>query len=351
MQWFRAFLIFDFKMSKFYLEIRRDIEFDDEWKATLEEIKLQINIQNVFEEKVFQMRSNFGSIRGKFDIFTNRLLVLISSQKIKEIFQAELLLQIYSHLFEITYYQNINITELELYQKFEIQKIINIYEQKLIIMSSFTQYNINEEDNSNSKMYTCLTDENDEQQRLQPIDHYIQKPFKGFMMYDQKKRYFLMLIRKGFNNDQIWIEERVRIEKLIMNGFQQNTSIISITTQFASYLIEYDSQTKFFFILLSNYRIPDLPQFELLNILKVFITNQTDLQKQIKYEIENQCLCSVSDIIDAQERIYLKRYHPSFYKSIISNRNIYTMQTRNLQLMDNAKNQKKKYQSELSLES
>ncbi|CAD8155776.1 unnamed protein product [Paramecium octaurelia] len=125
MNWFRAFLIYDFNISSFYLQTSRDIEFDNEWQALLKEIKLQLHKQNVLEDKLLQMKSNFGAIRGKFDIFRNRVLILISNQQVQEIYQNELLLSIYSHLYEIIHYQTvlvlvisqINTTELEIYQK------------------------------------------------------------------------------------------------------------------------------------------------------------------------------------------------------------------------------------------
>ncbi|CAD8109370.1 unnamed protein product [Paramecium primaurelia] len=313
----------------------RDIEFDNEWQALLKEIKLQMQIQNVLEDKLLQMITKFGTVRGKFDIFKNRVLILISNQQVQEIHQNELLLQIYSHLFEIIHYQNvlvifisqINITELELQQKYEIEKIIKKYEEKLMIpkyvpssLSYINQLDNNQEKNLNLKQFTCLTEENIEKQTQQKLytQDDDQKVFKGFVMYDFKKQYFLMLIRKGFNSDKVWIEERSKIEKFIMSRQMQLDITISMSTQFAQYMIEYDNQTKFYFILLSNNRIPHSPQFELIQRIRGLLQSESNLQKQRKNEIESKYLCIVSDIIDAQERIYTKAKNRQFNQSIAS---------------------------------
>ncbi|CAD8168013.1 unnamed protein product [Paramecium pentaurelia] len=307
----------------------RDIEFDNEWQALLKEIKLQMQIQNVLEDKLLQMITKFGTVR-------DRVLILISNQQVQEINQNELLLQIYSHLFEIIHYQNINITELELQQKYEIEKIIKQYEEKLMIpkyvpssLSYINQLDNNQEKNLNLKQITCLTEENIEKQTQQKLytQDDDQKVFKGFVMYDFKKQYFLMLIRKGFNSDKVWIEERSKIEKFILSRQKKLDITISMSTQFAQYFIEYDSQTKFYFILLSNNRIPHSPQFELLSRIRGFISSESNLQKQRKNEIESKYLCIVNDIIDAQERIYIKAKNRQFNQSIAtiiqSKNNIY----------------------------
>ncbi|CAK76282.1 unnamed protein product (macronuclear) [Paramecium tetraurelia] len=311
----------------------RDIEFDNEWQALLKEIKLQLHKQNVLEDKLLQMKSNFGAVRGKFDIFKNRVLILISNQHVQEIFQNELLLQIYSHLYEIIHYQTvivlviqqINTTELELQQKYQIDRIIKKYEEKLNLSNIFSlslpkinYLDVDQEQISKLKSFTCVTEENIEtlsqyKQYTQDVD---QKAFKGFLMYDLKKQYFLMLIRKGFNSDKAWVEERSRIEKFILSRQRQQSSILSMSTSFAQYLIQYDSQTKFYFILLSNNLIPNSPQYELLQRIRGFISSESNFQKQRKNEIESQYQYVVSDIIDAQERIYMKSKYRQLNPSI-----------------------------------
>ncbi|CAD8069144.1 unnamed protein product [Paramecium sonneborni] len=365
MQLFRAFLIYDFGISSFYLSVRRDFELDNIWKANLKEITQQIQIQNVIEEKEFQMKSNYGCIRGKFDILKNRVLILISTNQVHEIFQAELLLQLYSYLFELTQYQKVpvisiqqlNISDLELYQKSEVEKIIKKYEEKLttsnIFVTSLSQRSsseINEQKQQNLKTCTFQTEESIEKSScyIQKSWNYNQKAFKGFLMYDKKKQFFLMLIRKGFNNDSVWVEERGRIEKLIGGLNKQKTSIMSTSTQFAQYLIEYDSQTNFYFILLSNNIIPDSPQYELLQRIKRFISNQSNLQKHCKFEIENSCLCAVSDIIDAQERIYIKKFHTQIIETNLFKKSTSTQQSTNVQSMNSiTNNQENKQKLEL----
>ncbi|CAD8155770.1 unnamed protein product [Paramecium octaurelia] len=279
------------------------------------------------------MKSNFGAIRGKFDIFRNRVLILISNQQVQEIYQNELLLSIYSHLYEIIHYQTvlvlvisqINTTELEIYQKYEINRIINKYEERLNISNIVTlslpiihYADMDQEQISKLKSLTCVTEENIEtlsrcKQYTQDGD---QKAFKGFLMYDLKKQYFLMLIRKGFNSDKAWVEERSRIEKFILCRQRQQTTILSMSTSFAQYLIQYDSQTKFYFILLSNNLIPHSPQYELLQRIRSFISSESNFQKQRKNEIESQYQYVLSDIIDAQERIYMKSKYRHFNPSI-----------------------------------
>ncbi|CAD8151031.1 unnamed protein product [Paramecium pentaurelia] len=318
MNCFRAFAIYDIELSQFYLLLRRDIEFNSLWQQTIKEIQHQIIEQNVIEEKVFFTHSLLGKVRGKYDYFTNRLLILISHEYVDDIFQAELLLSIYAYLCEVQNYKNLKIQELEALEKFKVENLIKTKEEQLKMNNTFnnSKYSSlkpNLVDQQYQKMLTCttLSSENNEIQSFsskQLLDEQYMKVFKGFMLYDKNKQYFLMFVRKGFNNDKTWIEERVRIENILLETTQKTSQIFCIQSKFGQFIVEYDATIKFYFILLSRHKAAENPQYQLLQRIKSFIQLEPKFHKQKKGDLESKLLYAINDIIDAEERIYVQRY-------------------------------------------
>ncbi|CAD8065336.1 unnamed protein product [Paramecium sonneborni] len=315
MNCFRAFTVFDLKLNKFYLFLRRDIEFTPLWEQTIKEIQHQIKELNVIEEKVFSINSVLGTVRGKYDYFKNRILILISHIFVDDIFQAELLLLIYAYLCEVSNYKNLNIQELEALEKFNIEKLIMIKEEQLLLNNTFINSKYlslkhNQAEQQYQKILTS-TSENNELQNFsskQLLDEQKMKVFRGFLLYDTNKQYFFMFIKKGFSNDQTWIEERIRIEKLLLQKQQKTSKIFCIHSNFGQFIVEYDATTKFYFILLTRHKTAENPQYQLLQRIKSFIYLEPKFHKQKKCDLENKLLYAINDIIDAEERIYIQKY-------------------------------------------
>ncbi|CAD8071777.1 unnamed protein product [Paramecium sonneborni] len=318
MNCFRAFTIFDFELNQFYLFLRRDIESTPLWEQTIKEIQTQINEQNVLEEKVFHIISLLGTVRGKYDYFTNRLLILLSHTFVDDIFQAELLLLIYAYLSDVPHYKNLKIQELQVLEKFKIEKLIKTKEEQLLLNNTFfNQKYLSLKPNQLDQQYqkiltsTTLSSENNELQNIsskQLIDEQQLKVFRGFLLYDINKSYFLMFVKKGFSNDKTWTQERIRIENILLQMQQKESQIICIQSNFGQFIAEYDATTKFYFILLSNHKTAEYPQYQLLQRIKSFIYLEPKFHQQKKCDLENKLLYAISDIIDAEERIYIQRY-------------------------------------------
>ncbi|CAK62338.1 unnamed protein product (macronuclear) [Paramecium tetraurelia] len=326
MHCFRAFAIFNFELNQICLILRRDIEQTPLWQQTIKEIQHQIGEQNVMEEKVFSIQSLLGKVRGKYDYFTNRLLILVSHEFVDDIFQAELLLMIYAYLCEVPNYKNLKIKELEAMEKFKIENLIKTKEEQLKLNNSFisklssSKPNIQEQLNQKMLTSTTLSSENNDLQSFsskQLLDEQYMKVFRGFMLYDKNKQYFLMFVRKGFSNDKTWIEERVRIENILLETTQKTSHVFCIQSNFGQFIIEYDAAIKFYFVLLSRHKAAENPQYQLLQRIKSFIQLEPKFHKQKKCDLESKLLYAINDIVDAEERIYASRFGTQIVESRI----------------------------------
>ncbi|CAD8133820.1 unnamed protein product [Paramecium octaurelia] len=311
---FRGFIIFDLKRSVFFFEMRRDIEVDCKWFNLQKEIRKKLIDQDVLEDKVFEMSSAYGKVRGKFDNFQKRFLILIASNSVENIYLAELLNEIFAILIVQEHYNKFFKEELESQAFFDVEKKIQEKEyylnqtcySKHAAPSLFQQIQLYKELSSSNDLDQLLDEKQyqDSQSQKQII-------FKGFTIFDTHRQCFYMLIKRGFANDNQWKLQRMQIQQFLLQRSKTPIQHFFWNSEMGQFLFEYDIQAKNYFILITNSTAAQHPQSLLLQKLKTLVQRIPNYQKLNKPELENTLKQQLVGVIEAEERIYYQAYYPN----------------------------------------
>ncbi|CAD8050628.1 unnamed protein product [Paramecium sonneborni] len=312
---FRGFIIFDLKRQIFFFEMRRDIELDLQWFSFQRDIRKKFIDQEVLEEKVLEMQSAFGKVRGKFDYFQKRFLILIAQNYVEDIYLAELLNEIFAILIAQEYYIKFFKEELEVQAFFQVEK--KIQEKEFYLNQNFQSMYALPNLFSQIQQYKKLLSSNDldlEMQDPQSSESFSNQEiiFKGFTIFDTSRQCFYMLIKRGFANDNLWKMQRMQIQEFLLQRSKAPLQHFFLNFDMGQFLFEYDIQAKNYFILITNSISAQHPQKVLLSKLKEFVQRIPDYQNFYKPELENKLKSQLLGIIEIEERNYQQKYNPKW---------------------------------------
>ncbi|CAD8212281.1 unnamed protein product [Paramecium octaurelia] len=311
---FRGFLIYDLKRSIFFFEMRRDIELDPKWFAFQKDVRKKLNEQDVLEDKVLEMSNVYGKIRGKFDDFQKRFLILITQNSVEDIYLAELLNEIFSILIVQEHYIKFFKEELEALTFFEVEKIIQKKEYYLIQnFHSMLAPNLFSQISDNQKL--LFSNDVELQMEVSKQSGQCAKEqiiFKGFTIFDTQRQCFYMLIKRGFENDDLWKMQRTQIQQYLLKRSKDPLQHFFLNYEMGQFLFEYDNQAKNYFILLTDSTSSQHPQYQLLSKLKALVQKIPNYQKLNKPQIENLLKSNLVEVMEAEERIYYQKYYPNW---------------------------------------
>ncbi|CAD8072640.1 unnamed protein product [Paramecium sonneborni] len=340
----RAFMIYDYQRSFFFMFIRRGFQVSLKWNGCRKEL------ENKFQEMIKQPKENleqssdYGNFKCKYDQKNKCYFILLSSIEVKEDYQNQVLDEIYEMIQKIPNYSKIKKEEFEQKETETIKQFLDEkeqnYTQKYGKVQEFqepfeskieSQIQLQSNIQSQQRMGSQIN--NFQNQRavsmmqntssINKQSHGISsdkdlsadmliKIFRCFMMWDYNRQFFFMFIRKGFPIDKTWAQERVKLEKeLHAKQLDPNDpkakpkeppEQFSYRGSFGQYKAKYDKKAKCYFILLSRFKTKEEPQLKLLDILydeiqkvEKYITLKYDaLERKKKREIEK--------IIDEHEK-------------------------------------------------
>ncbi|CAD8049411.1 unnamed protein product [Paramecium sonneborni] len=323
---FKGFIIFDLKRSQFFFEMRRDIEQDLKWFSVQKEIRKKFIDEDVLEDKVFEMQSALGKVRGKFDDFQKRFLILIASNQVEDIYLAELLNEIFAILIIQEHYIKFFKEELEVQAFFDVEKKIqekeNYLNQNIYSMYAFPNLFSQIQQFKKLQSFNDLDLEiEDPQQQQSEFSSTQQIIFKGFTIFDTYRQCFYMLIKRGFANDNIWKIQRMQIQQFLLKRSKAPLQHFFLNFEMGQFLFEYDveasKQFKLkhlgnYFILLTNSNSAQHPQKLLLSKLKGLVQRIPNYQRIYKPELENKLKSQLLGVIEAEEKNYYQIYFPKW---------------------------------------
>ncbi|CAD8066085.1 unnamed protein product [Paramecium sonneborni] len=340
----RAFMIYDYQRSFFFLFIRRGFFVSPKWNGCRKELENKFQEMAKQPKEQFELTSDYGNFKCKYDQKNKCYFILISSIEVKEDYQNQVLDEIYEMIQKVPNYSKIKKEEFEQKETETIKKLLDqkelIYTEKNGQVKAFQepyesktegqiqlQSNIQLQQNIGSQIITqqnqravfelqntsaiykqshgCISDKDLSSDTLVKI-------FRCFMMWDYNRQFFFMFIRKGFPIDKTWNQERVKLEKELQAKQldpndpkakpKEPPEQFSYRGSFGQYKAKYDKKTKCYFILLSRFKTKEEPQLKLLDALYDEI-QKVDKYISIKYDIlEGKKKQELEKIIDDHEK-------------------------------------------------
>ncbi|CAK64259.1 unnamed protein product (macronuclear) [Paramecium tetraurelia] len=350
---FRAFMIYDYQRSFFFLFIRRGFQVSPKWNECRKGLETKLQEMVKEPKDAFEQSSPYGVFKCKYDKKNKCYFILLSSNEVQEVFQNSVLDEIYKIIEKApNYSKQIKKEELEQKESETIQNLLetkeNEYIKKYGKVKPFEESNESKANGQNQqksmiqsqpKVVSQINGKQNQRppsqlQNASAIYNQSQginsdkdlssdtliKIFRCFLMWDYNRQFFFMFIRKGFPIDKIWSQERVKLEnQLRAKQLDPNDpkakpkeppELFDYRGNFGQYKAKYDKKAKCYFILLSRFKIKEDPQIKLLDALyneiqKVdkYITVISLSQIQMKYDdLESKKKGVLEKIIDEHEK-------------------------------------------------
>ncbi|CAD8153928.1 unnamed protein product [Paramecium pentaurelia] len=341
---FRAFMIYDYQRSFFFLFIRRGFQVSPNWNDCRKE--LENKLQEIVKEPqdTFQQSSEYGMFRCKYDKKNKCYFILLSSNEVQEAYQNQVLDEIYQNIEKEPNYSKIKKEELEQKENEIIKNLLetkeNEYIQKYGKVKAFQEPHeskingqIQQQSNLQSQQQMGSSIIGTQHQRITSqipntsaiynksqgfnsdkdlSSDTLIKLFRCFMMWDYNRQFFFMFIRRGFPIDKTWSQERVKLEEQLRAKQldpndpkakpKEPPELFDYRGNFGQYKAKYDKKTKCYFILLSRFKIKEDPQIKLLDALYDEI-QKVDKYITLKYDVlEDKKKKQLEKIIDEYEK-------------------------------------------------
>ncbi|CAD8187928.1 unnamed protein product [Paramecium octaurelia] len=317
---FRGFSAYDYGREYFAIFVRRNFQTSQRWCEVRSELEKKLQEQKKKPESSFEMESEYGNFYCQFEKQTKCYFILLSNQNTKKEEQQKVLQTIIEQIKKVNNYIKLSREEFEQKLKQEILDSLGRAEQEYIETHGNLDYLMIQQSQEKKKFRKDLAQEIEKkaehkQKTYELIEKLIVKSktddseqqykfmFKGFMMFDYVRQYFLMLINIAIPIQNKWINDRNALQKIIMDNQKKPQEFIQLKGEGGQFYAKYHKEKKCYFILYTDEVVDLEKQKQVVEQVYQLITPDGQYIKMNKEEIDLKYSQQVKTILQQNEKV------------------------------------------------